>query len=113
MRKKIRLIVIDGHAFRWVANWSYRAGYRVVHLRVWAGAKNSGPLAINLVSQWPGFPTDSAYPLPREVRQVILYGLAHGWTPETSRAPFWLTEQIAAELLLDHLRVTDAGRALD
>lgn len=110
MRKKLRKLAIDDRVFSWAANWSYVEGYRIVHLRVWAGEKASGHLAVDLTSKWWSYPVDASYPRPHDVRQIIQFGLTHGWSPDIDRRPFWLTEHMTTSLDLDHLFVTDFGR---
>jgi hypothetical protein len=113
MIKKLRKIVVNGHSFHWRASWSYVDEYRIIHLRIWAGEKISGPLAVNLTSKWlSAYPTDSSYPHPKDVEIALSYGLAHGWTPAVQRTPFWLTENMPG-LAFEHLLVTDFGRIAD
>ena len=76
--------------FVWVARIGHVPGegdcHRCVRLRVWGGGKNSRVMRADLLSKswgspWNACATDGAYPGPRDVREVILYALEHGWDP--------------------------------
>lgn len=85
---------------------------------MWGAGKNSRVLQADLLSKavlpW-GCATDSSYPTPKDVRNVIDYALAHGWNPDLSAGTYFLTEadhastfELTDFLLTDRLRDKEA-----
>lgn len=116
-RHPLRRIIVHNRIFHWRATWGNgegAGGERILHLRVWGGDKMSCPLDADLFNlsrlqrsidlPWAAW-TDDSYIMPKDVRAVIEYGLAHGWDPAGRGAPFRLTS--ADALVLDELALTD------
>lgn len=104
----LRKITVDDIVYRWKADWTYPAGVRTLHLRVWGGDKTNQALHANLTTDWSGFAEamkaarergetpyegviDCSFVMPRDVRAIIGYGLAHGWNPSARGGPFVVT----------------------
>ena len=110
-KRELRKITVAGAMFVWNADWTYikvgEESYsfrRTIHLHIRGATNRSQPLYVDLCGP---IGDDHAYVLPRQVRAVIEYGLAHGWDPTTQGGPFWLTG--ADTPVLDGLVITERG----
>ncbi|MEV0228165.1 hypothetical protein [Nonomuraea sp. NPDC050786] len=115
MRARLRKLYAGGREFVWSGRIHHVAGdrdcHRCVRLRIWGAGKNSRVLEADLLSKailpW-GCASDSSYPTPVDVRQVIDHALALGWDPGLAGGTFFLSEASAFELpgflLTDRLR---------
>jgi hypothetical protein len=123
-RRGLRRITVRGAVYRWQADWTYRADVRTLLLRIWGGDKTSQALHADLTTDWSGYAehiaaargrgesppalvVDTSYVMPRDVRAIIEYGLAHGWDPTARGKPFLLTQ--ADTPTLQGLKLTGVG----
>lgn len=110
MKKELRKIVIEDRPFWWKADWFYHPDQsRILQVRIWGGGKGSRSLFVNLTSKWVEYPASCSYPLPKDIRAIILYALAHGWNPPARGEAHWLKEK-RDQLELEDLLLTDVGR---
>jgi hypothetical protein len=110
MKKKLRKIVVEGMPFWWKADWFYHPDQsRILRVRIWGGEKRSQSLFVNLTSKWVEYPVSCAYPMPKDIRAIILYAFAHGWNPSAREEAHWLKEE-RDQLELENLLLTDVGR---
>lgn len=115
---RLRKLYADGREFVWKGEVHHVSGgrdcHRCVRLRVWGAGKNSRVLQADLLSKavlpW-GCASDSSYPTPKDVREVIDHALTHGWDPDAAGGVFYLSEdghaaefELAGFLLTDRLR---------
>jgi hypothetical protein len=82
---RLRTLRIGSREFRWTARSGHVVGsgewHRTVRVRVWGAGKTSRVLQVDLLSKsWPCW-MDSAFPASGEVRAIVDYALANGWTP--------------------------------
>ena len=109
MKKKLRKIVVEGMPFWWKADWFYHPDQsRIIRVRIWGGEKRSRPLFVNLTSKWIEYPVSCAYPIPRDIHDIITYALAHGWKPSTQGEAHWIKEG-SDQLELENWLLTDVG----
>ncbi|WP_143591700.1 hypothetical protein [Thermoactinospora rubra] len=125
MARRLRKLYANGREFAWTGQIYHVIGerhcHRCVRVRVWGAGKNSRVLQADLLSKadlpW-GCRTDSSYPTPKDVRNVIDYALTHGWNPDLGGGTFFLSErehasafELAGFLLTDRLRDEEAPDA--
>ena len=86
--------------------------HRCIRVRIWGAGKNGQALQADLLSlTWPSpwsvCATDSAYPLPSDIRALIRHGLSAGWEPAHVGGTFCLSERHDPGFALPGFLVTD------
>jgi hypothetical protein len=79
-RRGTRRFTVDGQYFNWHVSPKWvDAGGSICTVQARAGKGQ-------ILHFWP----NDGFPSPREVREVILFALEHGWTPNGEGAPLWV-----------------------
>jgi hypothetical protein len=105
--KQPRKIVVNGVGFRWKADILARDHQRMIQVRMWQVRAGSTLIAwlVGALASAPSAYVDTAYPTPKNVRQMIECGIAKGWNFSERGANVSLTS--ADRIELDGLRLLD------
>jgi hypothetical protein len=106
MKERLRKLHVEDGTFTWKADIRAARGadgrrHRYIRVRVWGAGKNSCVLQADLTEvPDPAAPegTTYAYPSAAIVRQLVIRGLAAGWTPDKVGGMFLVSPATAPVL---------------